>query len=430
MNDSAISYLKRIKPNRIARSYYDSAFVLASNNDVSDVTVQMVLENTGTSRQTFYNYFPDKNTFFNYVFFANVQKKCLNTGFRMVITEIIPGEIESNYSFYHSISLCTGTNSFSEFLAEYINYIITGMLSEDHNKQTVERPSFATTVDVYSNFISQHFIRWLSDQEYHNGTTSRDVGLMLYKNMPPLINQAFNESNPSTLDGIINETNIVNLEIGVLVGDGYVNDLIKAFYKKNSDLLVSLVKSGQYHSSRSFDIGLEISSFEFNDSNYEAYLLCTHGFDIWVPKKHPLAKNEKVTSEDLKNKVLIVSGFRERKVISRYMSDVFPDSITLVNESGWLLDNTMLDFKKGILIKSSFDKIPANSDIVAIPLFDNSGQPYKAGMYLYIPKDYPISLNERKLSQFIMEYSKRVDKSHLTPFSRMTRDMPLLRRRR
>ena len=422
MNANQLASLGRIKGNRIARTYFDTAIGLAQERSINDVTVQVILSLTDTSRQTFYNYFTNKNTFFNYVFFKNVNNLVQESNPLEVLTQIIPDELTKNYDYYSAISAGTGTDNFAEFLTFYLQSYYQE-ISERVWDETANNGIVDSTIDAYAAVSSQLFIRWLTDIKYSSQYTAKDVGWQIYKDIPASLYQAFDAPATAPVEKIV--TNIVNLGIGVMVGKEFLDKMLETFIVEYPNIRINFVRSGHYRSVKSRSVGLELSSFEFSDSSYEKYKLCEHNIVMLVSKDNPLSKLTHAKLEAFYEENIVLNSYRDKKMLTKALRNDNLRNVFSVNEISSSLNDIILEHNKGVVLKSSLDDYKSNKKVQAVVIddFQDGKEPFVSTLSLFVQKDYELSENERILARFLMEFAKNYQKSQ--PRSLVTR----LRRR-
>lgn len=108
--------------DRIVRVYYDAIIELVLQYGVEPITVKMILDKTNTARQTFYNYFPDKFSLINYVFYhdvMNIYHKHYNFSFFQGNATLILWQHYNKRKFYQKLFLYKGQNNFTEWFKEF-----------------------------------------------------------------------------------------------------------------------------------------------------------------------------------------------------------------------------------------------------------------------------------------------------------------------
>lgn len=405
MNANQLAALGKIKSNRIARTYYDTALGLAQERSVNDVTVQDILVLTDTSRQTFYNYFPNKNTFFNYVFFKNVNGLVHESNPLEVLTQIIPDELNKNYEYYSAICAGTGTDNFHDFLTFYLKAYYQD-ISERVWDETANNAIVDSTIDAYADVSAHLFVRWLTDIKYSSQYSAKDVGWQIYKDIPASLYQAFDAPATAPTDKIV--TNIVNLGIGVMVGKDFLDKMVEAFIVEHPNIRINFVRSGHYRSVKSRSVGLELSSFEFSDTNYEKFKLCEHNIVALVSKDNPLSKLTHAKLEAFYEENVVLNSYRDKKMLVKALRNDSLRNTFSVNEISSSLNDIILEHNKGVVLKSTLDEYKSNKKVHAVVIddFKEGKEPFVASLNLFIQKDYELSENERILARFIMEFSK------------------------
>lgn len=397
-----------VKWNRIARSYYAAATHLLDNNSVDAVTVHDILTMTKTSRQTFYNYFPSKNSFFNFVFFKNVNEQVFRSNPFEVLTQIIPSELSERIDYYSALCNETGQDAFPHFLRDYLQ-VYYQKITEKNKSEIFIEGILTSTFEAYSMVSAQLFIKWVTDSDYRNQHTARDVGLEVYYNLPASLYRAF--SNPVALPVEPTESNIVNLYIGLLVGKLFLNKMIEQFMEKHPEIRINLIRAERFLSDTNHSVGLELSSYELADTNYETYKLCDHKVVVLVSKDNPLSKLKHAQLETFYDQNIILSSYRDKKMLIKALGNDDLNKVFSVNEISGCLKDIAVESNKGVEIKSSLDGYRLSEKVEAVEIddFKEGKNPFKASLNLYIQKGYELSENERILARFIIDFAKSYD---------------------
>ena len=413
MSESELESFKNLKEGRLLKSFYKAAFDLIDQKDVDEISVKDITDITGVSRQTLYNYFASKNSFFNYALFRGVYEKMYQSTPREVITSIIPKEFEDHTRFYTQIARTTGTDSFESFftqlLKDYCQYVIS-----NHWNSTVINRSMETSLDIYVKVAVQHFMHWLTDGMYNSIYSASDIGLSIFKDIPSSLLPAFDTITKIGEPELKNPYSI-NLGIGLWVGQEFVAKLVEEFHKECPDIMVNIMKSGHYHSVKRYDIGIEISSYEFFDDHYDHYPLCNHGLCMLVSRKNPLSQYDHARITMFQNERVILPGYREMKMIKRGLAQYAEskafnfERIFCVNEMFGIPDYVIMKEDLGVILRSTLDGVHDN-DVYKVVRIDDFGadKPLEIPLHLYIQKEYELSKNERRFIQCIMNYAKNV----------------------
>ncbi len=413
MSESELESFKELKEGRLLRAFYDAALELLEKKDVDEVSVKDITDITGVSRQTLYNYFSSKNSFFNYVLFRGVYEKMYQSSPREVITSIIPKELEAHARFYTQVAKTTGDNNFESFFSQIMRDYCQYVINSHWNSSVINR-SMETSLDIYVNVAVQHFMHWLTDGMYNSIYSASDIGLSIFKDIPSSLLPAFDtisrvdepeQKNPYS----------VNLGIGLWVGQEFIAKLVEEFHKECPDLMVNIMKSGHYHSVKRYDIGIEISSYEFFDDHYDHYPLCNHGLCMLVSRKNPLSQYDHARITMFQNERVVLPGYREMKMIKRGLAQYAEskaynfEKIFCVNELFGVPDYVIMKEDLGVILRSTLDGVRDNDMYKVVRIDDfRSDRPLEIPLHLYIQKDYELSKNERRFIQCIMDYAKKV----------------------
>lgn len=108
--------------DRIVRVYYDAIIDLVRENKIDDITVQMILDKTGTARGTFYKYFSDKYSLMNYVYYHDIKDNYVNhfnaDTFVSSSEQIYVKHYEKK-DYYKKLFLMTGQNNFFDWMKQF-----------------------------------------------------------------------------------------------------------------------------------------------------------------------------------------------------------------------------------------------------------------------------------------------------------------------
>jgi len=100
----------KVKYNKVGWLYYNAIIELVEEYPVEQITVQMILDKTETSRSTFYKYFSDKFALMHYVHYYDVIRSNMQ-----VAPEVLPVFYRQKIEFYKGLFAYEGQNSFREF---------------------------------------------------------------------------------------------------------------------------------------------------------------------------------------------------------------------------------------------------------------------------------------------------------------------------
>ena len=180
--------IERIKVRTLLE---ESMKELMNTRPLQKITVQMILENCGISRPTFYNYFFDKYDLINQIFKANVDSfaklRPAKTNWSIALGNML-AHMKTEQIFYTNAVSYRGQNSFIEFLDEhiYVTYI-------DELSKLIDSDSFDHEILFSLKFNSHGAARTIF--EWIKSEMSEDpyqLGRLLANNMTSHIRQCFN----------------------------------------------------------------------------------------------------------------------------------------------------------------------------------------------------------------------------------------------
>ena len=147
--------------DRIARLYYEAIIDLVEHNEINKITVPMITEKTNTSRRTFYNYFPDKFSLMNYVYYYDVK----DSYYQHLDAATFGPNSHSFFSdhlqkklFYKKLFAYTGQNNFSEWFKNFwCEFYDEAGRAHFKNNYTVET---ALSIASFTLGLSETTKRW------------------------------------------------------------------------------------------------------------------------------------------------------------------------------------------------------------------------------------------------------------------------------
>ena len=193
-----------------------------------------------------------------------------------------------------------------------------------------------------------------------------------------------------------------------MVGKDFLDKMVEAFIVEHPNIRINFVRSGHYRSVKSRSVGLELSSFEFSDTNYEKYKLCEHNIVALVSKDNPLSKLTHAKFEAFYEENVVLNSYRDKKMLVKALRNDSLRNTFSVNEISSSLNDIILEHNMGVVLKSTLDEYKGNKKVHAVVIddFKEGKEPFVATLSLFIQKDYELSENERILARFIMEFSK------------------------
>ena len=127
------------------------------------ITVSGIVEECGTTRQTFYRHFKDKYDLVNWIFdveFMTVVSQKPNAGGKEFLEELC-GYFYENTKFYRSALQIEGQNSFHEHFTEFMTALITDLVK--NVVETQELHEFYVT--FLADAFTMSFYRWILDKD-------------------------------------------------------------------------------------------------------------------------------------------------------------------------------------------------------------------------------------------------------------------------
>ena len=172
----------KMKHNKLAKLYYYAIIELCEKYSPDKITVKMISDKAGTSRQAFYNLFPDKYALINYVCYCDMIRfpdigleNNSNESPGLQIKKSIRDHYEKESSlykksgFYKKIINMEGQNSFKEWYRElWLNYNRKAALDFYHEEGYT--PMLDYIIRTYVDGLCNIFFNWIL-----SGCTSMSV---------------------------------------------------------------------------------------------------------------------------------------------------------------------------------------------------------------------------------------------------------------
>lgn len=151
--------------NSTVQKYYEAIQKIVKEHPISAISVKMILEETNTSRQTFYNYFSDKFDLINYVYYYNVKMQTemifdSHEDFQSLIVLHIK-HFYKNKDFYCKISKYKGQNNFCEFHKQLWIEKYTKQLTEYYDSRFDKL--MQNSLNVYVSGLNIMIMHWLQN---------------------------------------------------------------------------------------------------------------------------------------------------------------------------------------------------------------------------------------------------------------------------
>lgn len=122
---------EKVKFNKVGWLYYNAIIELLDEYEVDEISVQMILERTETSRSTFYKYFSDKYALMHYVHYHDVM-----TSNMYFSAENLTKAFSQKINFYKKLYRYEGQNSFREFYRTFwVNSFRQNFMEKNNNEE-------------------------------------------------------------------------------------------------------------------------------------------------------------------------------------------------------------------------------------------------------------------------------------------------------
>lgn len=149
--------------NSTIEKYYNAIIKLVIENSPSEVTVQMILDETGTSRPTFYRYFSDKFELMNYVYYHDIRwllDKLYTSmsNYRKYLCIMFEILQEKN-SYYKKLSSADEPNYFRAFLEEFWPNTHKKAFVDYYGKEQWDKP-MEDIIKAYASGFAKIVFEW------------------------------------------------------------------------------------------------------------------------------------------------------------------------------------------------------------------------------------------------------------------------------
>ena len=151
--------------NSIYKNAIAAAFMkVCTNKNMADITTNDITEACGISRQTFYNYFPDKYAVVSYLFDVAAQRitEPLSSGLGTVYSTIhaMLENVQNNRSYYQSIARFQGQNSFEDYFCAYSIAYYAHLIKKYHGEDALT-PAIQFEIEFNCYAVTKIFIQWI-----------------------------------------------------------------------------------------------------------------------------------------------------------------------------------------------------------------------------------------------------------------------------
>ena len=158
-----------IKHNKIVRQYHDAIIKLVEENPINKISIQMILDETQTSRRTFYKYFVDKFALMNYVYYHDMKEHYIRYESNLLKSSETPLKINLEDSkniyyekkaYYAKLFKYEGQNSFCDFHEKLWTAFFQEIIP-DYLGEGVYNTESDYTVKAYINGLFKITKEWL-----------------------------------------------------------------------------------------------------------------------------------------------------------------------------------------------------------------------------------------------------------------------------
>ena len=166
----------------------DTMFELSREKPLAKVSILDISNRSGISRQTFYNYFKDKNDLIRWIFISTLDRWDLveKEGYYFYLRDLYC-KAQENSQFLRQACMLSGQNSLGEEIQgityRYHRHHILTQITEDHLTDGIE---YALRFNAYGS--TNCYIRWLVDK---TPIPPEAVAIYAYESMPKSIRPYF-----------------------------------------------------------------------------------------------------------------------------------------------------------------------------------------------------------------------------------------------
>ena len=160
---------------------------LLKNLPLEKITVKMLAERCGTTRQNFYYHFRDLYDLVNWIYGTEIDKAFNSTPDEPFITRLIRlyESINEQRSFYKKVFSLNGQNSLVEYIVEHDNKLLKKLILEYNPASVIDsRTEFA--IDFYSCAAIYMTRYWLNMPV---NFSPREFSYSLYSCMPTALKE-------------------------------------------------------------------------------------------------------------------------------------------------------------------------------------------------------------------------------------------------
>lgn len=152
--------MKRLVKNSIAKSFVK----LCSEKPICKITINNIIDYCEISKQTFYNYFMDKQDLMNYVYQIEVEDAISkyiksNNDSKQIAIWVCEACLH-NADYYKTISNFNTQNNFTDFFYQYTKEFYISAIIESHGEETLT-PSIKRAIEFHCAGAEKLFIDWI-----------------------------------------------------------------------------------------------------------------------------------------------------------------------------------------------------------------------------------------------------------------------------
>lgn len=158
---------------------------LVKTRPLEKITVKMLAEKSGTTRQNFYYHFKDLYDLVNWIYATEIDKAFNSTPHEPFITRLIRlyESIDKQRSFYKKVFSINGQNALVEYIVEHDDALQKKLILE-HNLSAVIDSQTEFAIDFYSCAAIYMTRYWLNMSET---VSPEEFSYSLYACMPPVL---------------------------------------------------------------------------------------------------------------------------------------------------------------------------------------------------------------------------------------------------
>ena len=147
---------------------------LIARTDIEKITTQMIADEAGVGRATFYRYFKDKYDVLNHNYkklLDDCLKRCSN--YRDLYQQLYCF-VREEWSEFHRAFYTTGVNSFENYVYAYSKSVVEQITAQNRNGKGLS-PEESMQLDVFCYGISYMYKKWTFGQYALDPDTAADA---------------------------------------------------------------------------------------------------------------------------------------------------------------------------------------------------------------------------------------------------------------